>query len=342
MLARQAVLTAPYQVEIREVTLPDPAPNQILIETHASAISAGTELAVYTGSHQWLRDPKMIDWKFPFRPGYSAAGVVVSVGSEIVGWKAGDRVSFPGNHASAELLTMGHERGRLWKMPDKLDFDRAAFACISRYGLGGILRTGLTLGRSVAVLGLGIIGQFALRCSLAAGCHPVIGIDAVKMRRDAATAAGADFLIDPSTIDAKAALMDYLGERGAEIVIDATGAPDAVPVAMSLARDAGQVVVVGSPRGIAANVNFYDDLHRRYIEVLGAHGNMLFEPSHSRLAGAWTIDKAQNWLLAALASGKLSLDGLIRHTVAPEGIHAAWEGLLKDKENYLGVLVKWK
>jgi len=341
MLARQAVLTEPYKVEIREVTLPDPAPDQILIETRSSAISAGTELAVYTGSHQWLKDPKMVDWKFPFRPGYSAAGVVVAVGSGIVGWKAGDRVSFPGNHASAELLTMGHERGRLWKMPDNLDFDKAAFACISRYGLGGILRTGLTLGRSVAVLGLGIIGQFALRCSLAAGCHPVIGIDAVGMRRDAATAAGGDFLIDPSKVDTKTALMEYLGERGPDIVIDATGVPDAVPVAMSLVRDAGQVVVVGSPRGIAANVNFYDDLHRRYIEVLGAHGNMLFEPAHTRLDGAWNIDKAQKWLLAALASGRLSLDGLVRHTVTPEGIHGAWEGLLKDKENYLGVLVKW-
>ena len=42
MLARQAVLTEPYKVEIREVDLPDPAPNQILIETHASAISAGS------------------------------------------------------------------------------------------------------------------------------------------------------------------------------------------------------------------------------------------------------------------------------------------------------------
>ena len=89
--------------------------------------------------------------------------------------------------------------------------------------------------------------------------------------------------------------------------------PDAIPVAMSLACDGGQVVVVGSPRGKAKEVNFYDDLHRRYIEVTGAHGNMLFEPAHTRLAGAWDIDKAQNWLLRPLASGRLSLDGLVTH-----------------------------
>ena len=67
---------------------------------------------------------------------------------------------------------------------------------------------------------------------------------------------------------------------------------------MSLACDGGQVVVVGSPRGKAKDVNFYDDLHLCYIEVSGAHGNMLFEPNHSRLPGAWDIHKAQRWLPA--------------------------------------------
>jgi 2-desacetyl-2-hydroxyethyl bacteriochlorophyllide A dehydrogenase len=342
MKARQAVLVEPFKVAVREVELPAPAPNQILVECEASAISAGTELAVYTGTHQWLKDPKMTDWKFPFRPGYSAAGRIIAVGSDIKGWQPGQRVSYPGNHATHELLTIGHERGRLWKMPDNLAYEKAALACISRYGFGGVLRAGLTLGRSAAVLGLGIIGQFALRSALAAGCHPVVGIDSVVMRREAATAAGAALVIDPSVTDAKQALADFLCARGAELVIDATGAPAAVPVAMSLACDAGQVVVVGSPRGLAQNVNFYDDLHRRYIEVLGAHGNMLFEPAHTRLAGDWGIDKAQNWLLAALASGRLSTAKLVTHTITPEQIGDAYEGLLKRKEEYLGVVVKWK
>jgi len=342
MKARQAVLVEPFRVEIRDADLPDPGPNQILVECEASAISAGTELAVYTGTHQWLKDPKMTDWKFPFRPGYSAAGRVVAVGSDVPVIQPGHRVSYPGNHASHELLTVGHERGRWWLMPDKLAFEKAALACIARYGLGGVLRPGITLGRSVAVLGLGIIGQCALRCALAAGCYPVVGIDSVPMRREAAVAAGANHAIDPSAGNVRAELGAGLFDGGAEIVIDATGVPDAVPVAMSLARSAGQVVVVGSPRGLAKEVNFYDDLHRRYIEVLGAHGNMLFEPAHTRLAGAWDINKAQYWLLGQLASGRLSTDKLVTHTIRPEGIGRAYEGLLKEKDAYLGVVVKWK
>ncbi len=340
--ARQAVITEPYKTTVREVELADPAPNQILIAAEYSAISAGTELAVYTGTHQWLQDPAMPDWKFPFRSGYSAAGRVLKVGKDFPGGFAeGDRVSYPGNHASAELLTVGHERCRVWKIPGNLGFDKASIACISRYGMGVSVRAGLTVGRSAAVLGLGIIGQFSLRCLLAAGAGPVVGIDAVKMRRDAALAAGADHVIDPGAGDIKQQLHAYLGTKGAEIVGDATGVPDAIPTAMSLACDAGQVVVVGSPRGKAKDVNFYDDLHRRYIEVSGAHGNMLFEPAHTRLAGAWNIDKAQYWLIRQLAAGRLSLAGLVTHTITPEQMGDAYEGLLKNKDNYLGVLMKW-
>src|SRR5438128_6034336 len=97
MNARQAVLLDPYKVAVREVELPPPAANQILVAAEVSAISAGTELAVYTGTHQWLKDPSLPDWKFPFCPGYSAAGTVVAVGSDVSGWKAGDRVSCPGS-----------------------------------------------------------------------------------------------------------------------------------------------------------------------------------------------------------------------------------------------------
>jgi threonine dehydrogenase-like Zn-dependent dehydrogenase len=170
----------------------------------------------------------------------------------------------------------------------------------------------------------------------------VVGIDSVRMRREAATAAGAAHVIDPSTGDVREQLAQFLGTRGAEIVADATGIPDAIPVAMSLACDGGQVVVVGSPRGKAREVNFYDDLHRRYIEVTGAHGNMLFEPAHSRLAGAWDINKAQNWLLAALASSRLNLAGLVTHRITPPELGSAYEGLLKRKEEYLGVVLRWE
>src|SRR5438045_9334848 len=88
--------------------------------------------------------------------------------------------------------------------------------------MGAAIRAGITLGRSAAVLGLGIIGQFALRSLLAAGAHPVVGIDSVRMRREAARAAGADHVLDPYAGDVREQLAGSLPQRGAEIVGDAT------------------------------------------------------------------------------------------------------------------------
>ena len=83
-------------------------------------------------------------------------------------------------------------------------------------------------------------------------------------------------------------------------------------------------------------------MHRRYIEVTGAHGNMLFEPAHTRVPGAWDINKAQNWLLHALANGRLNLNGLITQRIEPVELGKAYEGLLKNKEEYLSVVIRWK
>ena len=303
-VARQAVITEPFKTAVREVELPDPAPNQILLAAEYSAISAGTELAVYTGTHQWLKDPNLPDWKFPFRSGYSAAGRVLKVGKDFPGgFKEGDRVSFPGNHASAELTDLGHERCRVWKMPDNLTFEKAAVAVIARYGLGASVRAGITLGRSAAVLGLGIIGQFSLRCLIAAGASPVVGIDAVKMRRDAALGGRGRSRHRPTAGDVKQQLAALPRHAGAEIVADATGVPDAIPTAMSLACDAR----AGGGGRQPARRGEGGELLRRPAPPLHRgdrrHGNMLFEPAHTRLAGAWDIDKAQTWLLRSSPPG---------------------------------------
>src|SRR5437660_8006708 len=196
--ARQAVVVEPFKTAVREVQLPDPAPNQILLAAAYSAISAGTELAVYTGTHQWLKDPAMTEWKFPFRSGYSAAGRVLKVGKDFPGgFREGDRVGFPGNHASAELLTVGQERCRVWKLPDDLPFDKAAVAVIARYGLGASVRVGITLGRSAAVLGRGSIGQFRLWGLQAPGPSPVHCAVAAQELRDPAAAARPARVVSP-------------------------------------------------------------------------------------------------------------------------------------------------
>src|SRR5262249_57685945 len=79
----RTVLPGPYEVTTATYEVAAPGPGQALIETEASAISPGTELAIYTGIHQWLADPKRTWPKFPFTPGYSAVGRVAAVGQGV-------------------------------------------------------------------------------------------------------------------------------------------------------------------------------------------------------------------------------------------------------------------
>ena len=274
-------IVEPHRAELVEGHLADvPEPHQVRIRNEFSAISSGTELAVFTGIHQWLPDPDIPRWSFPFAAGYSACGVVEEVGSEVERLVPGTRVAHAGNHASSVVWNADD----CWVVPGGLPSASAAFACVGRSGWGAAARVGTTMGRSVLVLGLGVIGQFSLRTFVAAGARPVIGLDRHAPRRELATRGGATATLDPSSSSVEHDLSGLLADGPqADIVADATGRPAGVMQAMSLTKDGGQCVIVSSPRGTLDGVNFYPDLHRRCIEVLGAQIDYLGWPLGARL-----------------------------------------------------------
>src|SRR3712207_6080773 len=155
----------------------------------------------------------------------------------------------------------------------------------SRFPLTALVRSSQILDQCVAVLGLGLIGQLTLRLFSAAGAYPLIGIDPVEHRRTLAAQEPGVLAIDPAAGDLPAALRAINDDSLPDIVVDATGAPDAVKIAMSVVANGGQVVMVGSPRGIAGEVDFYWDLHGRSISLVGAHGSALGIRSEERRVG---------------------------------------------------------
>ncbi|GIX07360.1 MAG: hypothetical protein KatS3mg115_1763 [Candidatus Poribacteria bacterium] len=326
----------PYRVELVETELPERlGPHQVRIRTLYSAISSGTELAVYTGTHQWLSDPNYPNWRFPFRAGYSSSGVVEAVGEAVSRVRVGDRVVCAGNHGATVVLS---ERS-VWPDPHGVRPELSAFTCIARYGMGAAARIGTTMGRSVFVLGLGVIGQFALRSFVAAGAYPVVGLDLYENRRQLALQGGATAALDPTTDDFAVQAAALLGDCRAEVVADATGLPKGVPLAMSLTRDGGKCVVVGSPRGLADGVNFYPDLHRRSIEVIGAHGDFLNSPIGEALG--WNVDRAMSWLLAMMATERLPTLGIPTEVLPPERAPDAYDRLLNDKAHTACIAFDW-
>lgn len=339
LIGRRAIMPQPRAVVFEEYEVPQPGPGQILIATEASAISPGTELAVYTGIHQWLADPKRTWPKFPFTPGYSAVGRVLEVGEGVETFRVGERVIWSGRQESHALANVSDRNSVVTHINDDVDAQAAAATILARFPLAALVQSGPLIGQSVAVFGLGMIGQITLRLYAAAGAHPLIGIDPVAGRRAIAEHTAGVVTIDPTAGDLNTALREHNDGELPDIVVDATGAPNTVNAAMAAVTDGGKVVMVGSPRGIAGDVDFYWNLHGRSIQLIGAHGSAIgVEP---REKFPYTQDRALRLLAYLVESGRLRIDDLISHTVPASELGAMYEGLLNEREAFLGVTTYW-
>lgn len=337
--AIRAVIPEPYKTVFEEYTLDAPGPGKVLIATEASGVSPGTELAIYTGIHQWLKDPTNKWAKFPFVPGYSAVGRVLEVGQGVTRFRPGDRVVWPGRHESHAIVDVGEGATEVWPIADHVDAAQAGLLPLARFPLTALVQSRSLLGQSVAVLGLGSIGQITLRLFSACGAFPVIGVDSVPGRRIRAEAAYGVRTVDPSQGDAVEAVADLLDGRRPDIVVDATGVPAALQDATRLVADGGQVVLVGSPRGIIQNFDSYWDLHGRSITVTGAHGSAI----GAAVRGNFPFTRARAWplLVHLLESGKINLADLITHTVDGRELDTMYRGLIDRRDEFLAVALRW-
>ncbi|MDX2065344.1 MAG: zinc-binding alcohol dehydrogenase [Fimbriimonadaceae bacterium] len=211
---------------MQSVDIPAPGPGEVLLRTQYSCISPGTELRCLAGLQPGLVDP-------PYIPGYATAGIVELAGDG-ASLAVGTRVIGGGTiRASVNRSWGGHVEYVLIDANACIPLhpeDDLVVASVAR--LAGIAYRGVRLAQvqpheTVAVVGLGAIGQGSARLFRATGAN-VVAIDPVAGRRDTARAAG----IPTMTIDeARASLIDAV-----DVVVDATGNERAFPLAVDLAR----------------------------------------------------------------------------------------------------------
>jgi threonine dehydrogenase-like Zn-dependent dehydrogenase len=314
----------------------------VLIKNEASAISAGTELAVFTGIHQWLNDPTRTWPRFPFVPGYSGVGRILALGAGVdaAAYAVGQRVIYPARHESHGLLNVA-ERGALClPIADHVSDKAASTIALMRFPFSALVQAREMLGQCVVVLGAGMIGQLAMRLFNAAGAHPVIAVDGVVARREMAEElSGAVASFDPADPDLKARLRALNHGQLPDIVVEATGNPQAVKLAMNIVADGGKAIMVGSPRGIAGDVDFYWDLHGRSIQLIGAHGSAIgFDP---REKFPFVLSRAMRTLIHFVESGKVKVDDLVSHHAHGSTLLSMYDGLLNRKDEHLLVSVHW-
>jgi threonine dehydrogenase-like Zn-dependent dehydrogenase len=305
-------------------------PNQILLATEYSVVSAGTELAIWGGTEDWAR--------LPYVPGYGAVGIVQKVGTSVKRCVPGDRIFCYGRHASFSV----YEVGMVVKDPADLEPRQAVLARMGQVAFTSVRVGGMELGDVVAVTGLGLVGNFASQLLKLAGCT-VIGIDISERRLAIAKSCGIDHAINTKHEDPLQAVKRITCGALCNAVVEATGVPDMAATATRLVQR-GTVVLLGTPRGnfTLNTTDVLRDVHlaHRQITMKGGHEWVL--PLYPETGSKHSLARNVEQLFEFMKSGRLNTTALVSHCVPPTGCREVYTNLRNRNEDYFGVVFDWK
>jgi (R,R)-butanediol dehydrogenase / meso-butanediol dehydrogenase / diacetyl reductase len=131
------------------------------------------------------------------------------------------------------------------EVPGTVSDDAAATAQPLAVALHAVRRGGVRAGRACAVIGVGGIGGFIVAAAAAAGASPLIALDIDDQRLDTARRLGAEVTANVRRRSLQEAIFAYTDGEGADVVIEASGAPHAPAAALEAARRGGRVLIVG-------------------------------------------------------------------------------------------------
>jgi 2-desacetyl-2-hydroxyethyl bacteriochlorophyllide A dehydrogenase len=331
---RIVIFPQAFSADLEEFTIPQPGPNQVLVEAEFSCISVGTETKRYMDRYA---DSGVPQRPFPVRPGYASVGTVVEVGSKVESMQPGERVLTMANHASHYLRTIGEDA--IDPVPHNVPSDQAALGVLAQVALAGVRRAPPEFGQAALVAGQGVVGQMLVQFLKAAGCSPVIATDIVDSRLDRSRLSGADVTVNTAQEDVYTAVMAATGDRGIERIYDVTPVPDALPSHLRVAAVRGCIVILGGALG-RVELNLYPDLFRRDLTLMGAFQPLtpIDETPHT----PWTQRRHRRLYLDMLAGGKLRTEHLITHVMPPAQASATYAMLAVGGEDSLGVLFDWR
>lgn len=328
------------RVEVVEVPAPRPGSKNILVQTRFSCVSPGTEIAGLRASaepiyRRALRQPrKALRVLQMVREtglggtmnriagqigagvaiGYSAAGSVVAVGSEVACFSPGDRVACAGagwaNHA--ELIEVPVNLAI--RIPDGLDFMPASSVTLGAIALQSVRRAGPTLGETFVVIGLGALGQLAVQLLKNSGVA-VIGVDPDPGRVRLALTHGMDWGVDPIEQNYVERVYHLTNGFGADAaVIAASGRSETiVNQAVKACRRKGRVVLLGD---VAMNLE-RGDLYRKELDLLisTSYGPGRYDPVYEEGGHdyplpyvRWTENRNMEAYLSLLGQRRISLE----------------------------------
>lgn len=327
--------TGVRQVALVEEPLRALGDQELLIQNEVSAISAGTERA------NLLDLPNLADGpagQFPKYLGYSGVGIVVDKGRAVKNFKPGDRVlsHWGSRHTNLNIVDAEHA---LRLDHSELPSEHAVFAIIASFSLNAIRKTRFEIGESAAVVGVGILGAFALALLRAAGATPLLACDLNAKRRALASQLGAAKTFDPSETNYEEHLRDA-SRGGANVVIEVTGSALALKQALGFSAPLGRVALLGCTRVSDVSLDYYQLIHRPGIEILGAHTDAratLESRPHS-----WTWKDDVRAILALMADGRIPVEKIFTTLFSPHDATEIYTRLADDPDFPVGAVFDWR
>lgn len=279
--------------------------------------------------------------------GYSASGIVTAVGEDVTEFRAGDRVACAGVGYASHAEVLSVPKNLCVRLPDGVTFDAGAFGTLGAIALQGVRLAEPTLGESVVVIGLGLLGQLTVQLLKANGCR-VFGIDLDPQKIELARAMGADGGA-MSEADAKRAVMDWSRGRGADAVLitAATSSNQPVELAGEISRLKGRVVAVGMVGlDIPRNLFFARELS---LQISMSYGPGRYDAEYEERGHdypfayvRWTEGRNIEAFLDLISTGRINVEGLITHRFSVDDGERAYQLISGEtKEPYLGVLLEY-
>ena len=335
MDTKQIVFTAPGKAELWDVTYLPPKADEVTVELEYSAISAGTEKANLLGIRNSIYMDEDAEVKFPITVGYTAAGHVIAVGENVKKLQVGDRVGvYWGKHQKRITLPAK----QVYKLPEGVSTKEASMALIATFPLAAIRKTGLEIGESALVMGLGILGIFAVQELKAAGAYPVIAADPIKERREFALKMGADFALDP-TEEGFSDTVLALSDGGVNVCIEVTGVGQGLVQALDCMQKMGRVALLGCTRSSKFEIDYYGKVHGPGISLIGAH--TLARPTHNSSTNLFTEKDDLKTLFGLIRGGRLNFKDMVSEIHSPAKAPEVFARLASEKSFPIGVLFDW-
>jgi predicted dehydrogenase/threonine dehydrogenase-like Zn-dependent dehydrogenase len=353
---------------LEEIPAPRVRPGHLLIVTTRTLVSSGTErmlvefgrAGLINKARQQPDKARMVLDKIrtdglvatlqtvrskleqPLALGYCSVGRVQEVGAGVSGFSVGDRVASNGRHA--EVVCVPQNLCAL--IPPTVDDDSAAFTVVGAIALQGVRLVAPTLGETVVVIGLGLIGLLTVQLLRAHGCR-VLGLDFDPDRLRLASGFGAEVVDLRAGAEPVAAALSYSRGRGADAVIVTASTQSSEPLhqAALMSRKRGRIVLVGVTGLELSRADFYEK--ELTFQVSCSYGPGRYDPQYEEAGHdyplgfvRWTEQRNFEAVLDLLADGRLQATPLVTHRFPLERAADGYS-LLAERLPSLGIVLEY-